>query len=79
MLQRTCAPQYSLEELEAELESGFESRFGAGCEGADGIRDADAFYEACLPGLDAMDTCPEDGTGTMPESCSDQLQFVADR
>jgi hypothetical protein len=79
MLQRTCAPEYSLEDLKAELESGFESRFGTGCEGADGLRDEASFYADCLPGLDAMNTCPEGGEGAMPEACGDQLQFVAGR
>ena len=76
MLQRTCAPEYSLEDLRAELESGFESRFGTGCGGADGLRDEASFYGDCLPGLDAMNTCPEGGEGAMPEACGDQLQFV---
>jgi len=76
MLQRTCAPEYSVEDLKDELESSFESRFGTGCAGSVGLRDELSFYQDCLPGLDAMNTCPEDGAGAMPEECGDQLQFL---
>jgi hypothetical protein len=79
MMQRTCDANETLEELEAELESQFESSYGdGGCEGADGLRDEMSFYEACLPGLDTMEDCLADREAALPEACGDQLQFIAE-
>ena len=79
MMQRTCDANATLDELEADLESQFESSYGdGGCDGADGIRDEAEFYEACLPGLDAMEDCLADREAALPEACGDQLQFVAE-
>lgn len=78
MLQRTCESNYTLEELEADLESSFEAKFGGGCDAADGLRDEKSFREECLPGLDAMMECLADQKAALPAACNDQLQFVTD-
>lgn len=74
MLQRTCEGNYTLEELEAELEG----QFGGGCDEADGLRDEKSFREECLPGLDAMMDCLAEQRAALPAACNDQLQFVVD-
>jgi hypothetical protein len=76
MMQRTCDANASLDELEAELESQFASKYDGGCDRADGLRDSTSFYDECLPGLDAMEDCLADRQAAMPEACSQQLQFV---
>lgn len=78
MLQRTCESNYTLEELEADLESSFEAKFGGGCDEADGLRDEKSFREECLPGLDAMMDCLADQKTALPAACNDQLQFIAE-
>ena len=78
MLQRTCEPNESVEDLAAVLEGQFEERYGGGCEAADGVRDLDAFYGDCLPAMDATETCLTDRSEALPEACSNQLQFVAE-
>jgi hypothetical protein len=48
--------------------------FGRGCEGADSIRDEAAFFDQCLPAMDAL-SCTDLRAGNAPESCTDQIEY----
>jgi hypothetical protein len=44
---------------------------GAGCEGADALRDSESFYAECLPALRALE-CTDTA---IPESCQEQIGY----
>ncbi len=48
---------------------------GLGCEAVVSLRDADAFYDSCIPFIDSL-TCAQfdDPDLTVPSSCSMQLE-----
>lgn len=48
--------------------------FGAGCPGADQVRDENELYQQCLPGMEALD-CASFKAGVVPASCQDQITY----
>jgi hypothetical protein len=48
-----------------------DSSNGAGCDGADGLRDSASFYDECLPALRAL-ACTDTA---IPDSCRDQIRY----
>lgn len=65
------------EAAEDAVEDGFRREHGAGCGGADEVRDVDDFYDVCIPWVEAL-TCEELASPslTLPPECRDQIIFL---
>ncbi len=49
-----------------------EAAVGGDCHNVETVRDEDALYEGCLPGLDAL-SCEDIWAGNLPTACNKQL------